>query len=165
MTKLFILHPEVAGGLGPATVISNRPRLNLDEEIVPKVLELEYRFDGWLGDEILESFPCFIVTEALAQTLSSASVLGLHFGHVYVTKSEQFEEMSSSVALPQFRRLIPAGQVDLGTDRVVYAWSGHDLCLTSRSELVVTETALDAMRRHQLSNCDIVELKVQIPDA
>src|SRR3954454_10828086 len=58
----FALEPEVAGQLGDTTM--------LDTSVHPPVIQrLEYRFDGWLGDDLLESFPCFVVTERLANEL------------------------------------------------------------------------------------------------
>ena len=52
------IEPEVAGGLGNETIIDK----NYHPPIVKK---LHYEFNGWLGDDILESFPCFIVSERL----------------------------------------------------------------------------------------------------
>ena len=57
--RYFILEPEIAGGWGERTVA--------DTGIFPPtVTALHYRFDGWRGDELLESFPCFIVTDRFA---------------------------------------------------------------------------------------------------
>ncbi|APF85630.1 hypothetical protein HI806_01945 [Ralstonia solanacearum] len=51
----FFLEPEVAGALGENTVLdaSTHP---------PRVEKLHFEFSGWLGDAILESFPCVIAT-------------------------------------------------------------------------------------------------------
>ena len=55
------LEPEVAGGFGEQTILDNSTH-------PPDVKWLHYVLDGWLGDDILESFPCYIVTERLRRT-------------------------------------------------------------------------------------------------
>ena len=58
----YILEPEVAGGWGEGTIANTSPH--------PPVVEtLEYMFDGWGGDDLLATFPCFIVSEALATAI------------------------------------------------------------------------------------------------
>ena len=47
----FVLKPEVAGELGEASIV--------DTSHWPPIVEnLEYHFQGWLGDVLLASFPC-----------------------------------------------------------------------------------------------------------
>ena len=71
--KYYILEPEVAGGFGENTIMdpTSRP---------PRVTRFHYEFDGWLGDELLETVACFIATKsscrhppavAIQQVLSS----------------------------------------------------------------------------------------------
>jgi hypothetical protein len=62
----YLIEPEIAGGLGDHTEI--------DTEVRPPVVKsLEYRLEGWLGDELLESFPCFIVTSLLRKEFATQS--------------------------------------------------------------------------------------------
>jgi hypothetical protein len=35
---------------------------------------LHHRFEGWLGDELLETFPCFLVSSAMAAALEEAGL-------------------------------------------------------------------------------------------
>lgn len=56
MPRLYKLEPEVAGGWGPSTVVTNRPDLASGTARVPEVACLEYVFDGWMGDDLLAQF-------------------------------------------------------------------------------------------------------------
>ncbi|WP_218572243.1 hypothetical protein [Pseudomonas sp. MN1F] len=86
----FYAEPEVAGGLGDWTV--------LDASVHPPIVRsLQYEFDDWRGDQFLESFPCFIVTEVIAAAIKEAGLSGCSFGHVDVKKSDVFEELNPGV--------------------------------------------------------------------
>jgi len=89
------IEPEVAGGLGKGTVIIS----NVHPPIVKK---LNYEFDGWLGDDILESFPCCIVSERLKDRLVLENLSGIKFEDVTITKSERFYELFPVKELPKF---------------------------------------------------------------
>ena len=158
MENLFLLHPEVAGALGDNTVVANRIQLESGSAIVREITHLEYVFDGWLGDELLESYPCFIVTESLAADLTNANLLGLKLGSVEISISETFEELYPGRNLPAFRRLMPQGEVQITKKGKIRNWSQHDLCLTERAELVVSKRCLDVLQRHQIEQCEVQEL-------
>jgi len=153
MTDLFLLHPEVAGGLGPRTVLKSRGANP------PLVTTLDYQFDGWLGDELLTTFPCFIVSDALAQNLGHAGLTGFVTEDMLVSLSDEFALRAPP--LPKFHRLIPLGAIvvlgDAATD-----WSGHDLCLSENGGLVVTERCLDVLMEHSLANCGVNPLHVVV---
>ncbi|EBG5296072.1 hypothetical protein EVG59_11800 [Salmonella enterica subsp. enterica serovar Dortmund] len=63
------IEPEVAGGFGEATTldISMHP---------PIVFTLEHSFDGWLGDCIMETFPCFVITAKAKVLIESLNLSG-----------------------------------------------------------------------------------------
>ncbi|WP_459204012.1 hypothetical protein ACQVRV_07895 [Ralstonia pseudosolanacearum] len=68
--KYFFIEPEVAGKLGENTV--------LDPTVHPaRVDKLHYKFSGWLGDAMLESFPCVIATQAASDALKQSRA-GFH---------------------------------------------------------------------------------------
>jgi hypothetical protein len=159
--RLFRLHPEVAGGWGPRTTVTNQDAIEAGRATVPLVAVLEYRFEGWLGDELLESFPCFILTDRLANAIHTESLSGAGWGEVLISMSEDFTERHPGVRLPSFKRLLPEGRVTLGGAGEVTSWSGHDFCVADRAELVVTERGLDLLRRHGLKHCEAAELKVE----
>ena len=68
----FVIEPEVAGGFGRATVLDTRTH-------PPQVSRLEYEFDGWLGDDLLTTFPCYIVSRRLQDALEMTDLTGFHF--------------------------------------------------------------------------------------
>jgi hypothetical protein len=130
----FYVEPEVAGGLGENTVMdeSTHP---------PRVSKLDYCFEGWLGDALLESFPCFIVTEAAKSELQNMGVTGARFDAVEVTKSEEFEDLNHGVQLPDFVWLKPEGEP--GRDDVATAEDGR---------LVVSARVLELFKKMGISN-------------
>jgi hypothetical protein len=110
MSAFFSLEPEVAGGLGPNTIMDRRVH-------PPVVSKLHYEFDGWRGDEIVESFPCFLVTESLMARLQAEQLTGMEAGQVEVSISEQFRDSDTGAKLPPFAWLKVvgvAGQDDFG---------------------------------------------------
>jgi hypothetical protein len=89
------VRPEVAGGFGEQT--------ELDFSVSPPdVVKLNYEFSGWLGDDILETYPCFIVTERLRVQVEEAGLTGMHFDSVVISKSEIFDELYPGRELPAF---------------------------------------------------------------
>jgi hypothetical protein len=139
--SFFVLEPEVAGGLGEGTVIS-------DMSVQPPiVISLHYEFQGWLGDDLLESFPCFIVTSRLADKLRRSEMTGYRLAAVKVSTSDLFREMHPRRKLPPFQWLQPVGEA--GVD---------DFGLSSKPHrLVVSKRALECLRGFQLEHCDVSE--------
>lgn len=154
--KLFELEPEVAGGFGKNTVISNFDNVRLKRER-PVVTHLHYEFLGWLGDEILEATPCFIVTENLVESIQKSGLKGFKFVDVEISVTEEFEEIYPGRDLPNFRRILPEGTIEVNGDSFKN-WSGHDFCLSQNSMLVVSEKALAILKKHKFEYCDVTEL-------
>ena len=96
---LYFLEPEVAGELGENTIIENFDNVRLKGER-PKVTHLHYQFTGWLGDEILECTPCFIVTDALSKVIQESTLNGYTFQDVEVSVSDEFTEIYPNIKLP-----------------------------------------------------------------
>ncbi len=140
----FVLDPEVAGGWGEATIadVTVHP---------PAVSKLEYRFEGWLGDDILESFPCYIVTERLYTGLQGSNLSGYSFDEVVVTTSEEFHEVQQlahkPTILPKFKWLKVHGAV-----------GEHDFALSKDYRLAVSEAGLALLQQYNIEHCDISEL-------
>ena len=137
----FKLDPEVAGGWGHNTECVRTPGKPL------VVKKLHYAFDGWLGDELLESSPCFIVTDRLAEAIRGHDVTGYELRDVEVSTSEQFRELYPNRQLPRFKWLHIMGLV--GVDDFGVACDGR---------LVVSDKALAVLRTQQLRNCAIEPL-------
>jgi hypothetical protein len=134
----YIVEPEVAGGLGEGTIMSRNT-------LPPIVTKLHYKFDGWLGDVLLESFPCYIITEETAKKLQAIAATGAAYGDVHVTKSEQFQDMCPNRVLPPFLWLQVTGKP--GVD---------DFGQADDFRLVVSDRVLDVFKASGISNA-IVE--------
>jgi len=90
-----LIEAEVAGALGEKTELDN-------SEFPPLVKRLNYEFDGWLGDDILESFPCYIMTERLKKAIENEKLSGIIFDDVLISKSESFLDLYQDKELPTF---------------------------------------------------------------
>jgi len=133
----YVIEPEVAGELGPGTEI--------DRSVHPPLVgRFEHLFSGWLGDEILECFPCYLVTSRLGEAIVEHGLSGCRLGPVDVSRSEQFEELYPDQELPSFRRLVISGHA-----------GQNDFGLASDYRLVISERAMSVLRAGVISNCDI----------
>lgn len=137
MPRYFVIEPEVAGELGPDTVMDTSVH-------PPKVSELHYDFKGWLGDDLLESFPSFVVTGRCKVALEKAGFSGFTFAPAKVTASDIFLELYPGQSLPDFHWLKVNGVA--GKD---------DVGLASDHRLVVSEEVLRLLRSMRLEHCDV----------
>lgn len=133
--KYYSIEPEVAGGWGKNTVFDRIPGKGTF------VHKLNYEFDGWLGDELLESSPCYIVTERMAREIERAQLTGARFDEVEVTTSEQFRDIYADRQLPKFVWLRVGGK--LGQD---------DFVLGPDRRLIVSDRALELLKRVGISH-------------
>lgn len=138
--KYFSLSPEVAGGLGANTVMDR----NVHPPIVTK---LHYQFDGWLGDDLLESFPVYIATEHLAEQLRTLRPTGVRFAPVEVSTSEQFRDLYPDLKLPPFVWLKIDGKAGM-----------DDFGISGNHELIVSERVMLLLRSFNIAHCDITEV-------
>ena len=138
--RYFTIEPEVAGGLGDRSEVRHvGGRLQVDR--------LHYEFHGWLGDSLLESTPCFIVTEDAANALLRAAATGIRFEAVEVSRSREFDELEPGCELPAFWWLVVDGQA--GRD---------DFGMDAELVLVVSEAALSVLRQVGLRHASIQAL-------
>ncbi|MDB5447643.1 MAG: hypothetical protein JWQ97_2960 [Phenylobacterium sp.] len=135
----FVIEPEVAGGLGPNSSISRAPDGSL------AVAHLHYEFDGWLGDGLLESTPCFIITSRIADEITARCLSGVSFDAAEITTSARFRELRAASSLPLFVWLKVAGEPN-----------GSDFWLAADKRLVVSDRALELLRSAPISHA-IVE--------
>ena len=135
--QYFTLEPEVAGNLGEQSVV--------DTSVHPPVVtSLDYQFDGWLGDELLESFPCFLVTVPVGVALEAAALTGFTLAECTVSRSEQFEELHPGTALPEFRWLQVTGEAGV-----------EDVGMSTDHCLVVSARAHEVLSGFRLEACDV----------
>lgn len=133
----FILEPEVAGELGPHT--------EMDTDVhPPEVRRLHYVITDWLGDSLLESFPCFLISRLLGERAKTEGFTGFNLDVAEVTLSPEAEELLDNDRVLEFcwlRVIANAGFADFG--------------LTPKAQLVVSQRALDILRDGILENCEI----------
>jgi hypothetical protein len=138
--KYYQIEPEVAGGWGKNTVFTQPPGK-------PWVVhKLHYEFDGWLGDELLTSAPCFIGTERLALEIQGQRLTGVRFDKAEITTSDQFRELYPDQGLPKFVWL-----------RIEGSPRQNDFWMTSDLDLIVSERALDVLIRCGISHAAVIE--------
>ena len=129
--RYFQVQPEVAGGFGPHTILDTSAN-RLAHHAVQR---LHYVFDGWLGDEIIGSTPCLLVTQRLADSIKRHGLTGVNFDQVEISRSTLFDEMYPDRELPSFVWM----KVD-GTK-----WAA-DLFFAETGRLVVSERAWELMK-------------------
>jgi len=93
---------------------------------------------------LLESFPCFIATERLANEIKRLNASGARFADVKITQSPEFEELYPDTTLPEFKWLQVFGNP--GQD---------DFGISKDFRLVVSEPILNTLKSYGLSHCDI----------
>lgn len=128
------IEPEVSGGLGVETDINN----NVHPPIIKK---LHYVFDGWLGDDILETFPCFIVSERLMKSIIKNQLKGILFDNVKITKSEEFLDYHTNTRLPDFYWMKVYGKLDV-----------DDFVIAEDYRLLVSEKASEVIGYFNIKN-------------
>ncbi|HEY4326955.1 MAG TPA: hypothetical protein VGN20_23415 [Mucilaginibacter sp.] len=137
----IIIEPEVAGGLGEGTIGDFKPQ-------PPIVEKLNYEFFGWMGDDIIESFPCFIMTERLKNKICDEQLSGIAFDDVFITKSKEFFTRYTNEDLPDFFWAKINGVFGLDDFAI-----GNDLRLT------ISEKAFKILELFNLNHALLEEVK------
>ncbi|MED1608082.1 hypothetical protein P4U90_22455 [Cytobacillus kochii] len=153
---LYFLEPEVSGGHGEDTIYGTEEEITT-KGISGKVKFSHYEFEGWLGDDLLESTPAFIVSSKLGAELENSDFIDYKLEECLITTSDEFKEMYPDIEIPAFSRFIPLGKIEVEEDHFKN-WSGHHFSLSSKGELVVTQEALDFLNRFSIDNCFITHL-------
>lgn len=137
MPALRVLYPSVdfqARSVFDFTVDPPRPK-------APRFVAM-----AWLGDPLVQTSPCFFVTEALALDLQLSGATGFTLTDIELEVDEQFAEFEPDTAgaLPKFVELRP--HLDRSADVFLTA---------SLGELVVSEPVFDLLLKHGLAFCGI----------
>lgn len=133
------IEPEVAGGFGEAT--------KLDTSVHPPVVfTLEYCFDGWLGDCIIEIFPCYVITAEAKISIDNFNLSGVFFDEVMTSKSDVFEELYPNTELPKvyWAKIIGTAGID-------------DFGIANDLRLVVSDNALKILKDCGLKYADVLD--------
>lgn len=135
--------------LQPDPVGEHGENLALDESVhPPRVTHLHIEIDNWVGDDLAESYPCYVVTEGLAQALNNAGIGAYQLREAEVTMADEGRELIDELGLsePKFQWLDVSGTAcedDIGT--------------TAGARLVVSDRALELLRQFRLDRCDVEE--------
>lgn len=132
-----LLKPEVPGEWADGIVAdtSTHP---------PRVSHLQIQMRGWLGDDLLTSFPSFFVTRRLADALRQSPFSGFMLAPMELVSSDIYKQIHPDQPLPACEWLQISGTP--GVD---------DFGLTAQADLVVSGQALDLLRRYHLGNCEV----------
>jgi hypothetical protein len=137
--KHYFVEPEVAGELGDRSI--------LDTSCHPPIVSrLHYRLDGPPADCLIESFPCFAVTEAVMAAILGAGLSGATFEAIELTASEELLELDPAFEVPAVRWLRVSGD------------SGADFAIGADHRLVLSQRALDLLTPHGLDNAVVEEV-------
>lgn len=157
---LYMLEPEVAGEIGENTEYDNFDDVKYKGS-KPEISKLHFVFSGWLGDDILESTPCFIVTDKLKKEIEKSKLRGYEFQDVEILLSDEFIEFYPDRDIPQFKRLIPKGSVVVEGETYT-TWTGDDFNFSDKSYLVVSQRALNLLKQFNVDNCDLYKLSSEL---
>lgn len=134
----YALDPEVAGELGENTVLdpSSHP---------PVVSKLEYEIAGWLGDDLITSFPVYLVSPGLLRAIEEAHLSGYFVNpNSEVTVNEQVVDDFSGSDVLEFKWIEIEGK-----------YGESDLFLTDDFLLGLSDTAWQVFSKFNLSHCDV----------
>ena len=110
----------------------------------PIVSRLHYELADWLGDCIVQTFPCFLAVRSTGAHLTSAAYTGFHLDTAHVTVTDLYREINCNEDPPELDWLVIHGQ------------SGReDFGLTSDAHLVVSSRALRLMQTDGLAHCAV----------
>lgn len=152
--KLLRLEPEVPGQIGNNSIITYK------DGRIDEIKFLHFVFDGWLGDDLVTTYPCYLVSEKLEHALASSDRTGFVFEHAEISVSRTYKQLYPDRIIPNFKRLMMQGTV-LFKDSEYWEWSGHDICRGNKGGLVVTEKAYELMKQFNINHCEITELTQQ----
>ena len=129
--KYHVIEPEVIVGLGGNTLmdITVHP---------PFVRSLDIDLEDWLGDDLMEIFPCYIATEMLAEGLKKTDFSGFEIKNLTLSEAEYFQNnYQLQRELPKFYWLNITGKVN--TD---------DFYINDNLKLSVSDKALHYLKNN-----------------
>lgn len=138
--KYYTLEPEVSLSFGENTILDRASH-------PPTIKNLDLIFEGWLGDDILETFPCFFVTQKLKQLIQLNNLTKVEFELVSPIKSDTFIEMHPDQKLPTIYLLQVLGKVKC-----------DDFGISEENLLIVSHSCLNVLSQANLNHCDIEEI-------
>lgn len=114
-----IVQPEVIVGLG------NKTEFGEDAPPFKTVKKLHINLEDWLGDDLMECHPCYIITDNLKKGLESTDFSGFTFDRLELDRDEYFpDNYRLKKPLPLFHWLKITGKMNVDD---VYIGEGKSL--------------------------------------
>lgn len=133
----YRLEPQVAGELGPDTDLDTRTH-------PPKVKRLEYVLDQPESDDLITSFPVFLVSEQLASRIKKARLHGFKLAKASIGTSDNYRELYAKAMHRDYRWLQITGAV-----------GRSDFWLDNSFNLCVSDRAMAILEAGVLADCEI----------
>jgi hypothetical protein len=133
------LDPQIAGELGGRTVLDSTTH-------PPVVRELEYVLDQPEADDLIQSFPVFLVGVDLARRLQEAGLSGVGLAEAVVRPSAEYTAAYGRAPHRSYRRLQP-GNV------------GEDCWVDDSGRLCVSDRMMRILDDAELSDCLVSEIR------
>lgn len=130
------LEPEVPGEMGSDSV--------LDTAVHPPVVsQFHLEVSGWMGDCLVECFPCFAVTPALAMALHGSDLTGFSLDTMKTTPGAMWLDLHEDEPVPELEWL-----------RVNGTAGAADFGLSGSNTIVVSDRALRVLQTFTLDQAD-----------
>lgn len=137
--KYYCIKPNVAGGLGEKSVLDTTVH-------PPKVAHLHFEFESCPDDDLVGTFPVFLVSERLATALRTSGLSGFEVERAEISGSDIFHELHPKRKPPLFHWL-----------KVSDKPNAQDFGQTSSGDLIVSESALRKLREFSIENAEVFE--------
>jgi hypothetical protein len=135
----YVLDPFVAGQLGERT--------DLDASTHPPVVRhVDYVVDLPTDEDLIQSFPVFLVSEDLAVALAAANLTGFRLDDADVRPSDQYRVLGGGDAPPK-----PYRWLRLVSSEVADCWldEGYRLCVSDEMYAVLSS--------HKIERCEVAK--------
>lgn len=136
----FRLDPQVAGELGEGTELDGRTH-------PPVVSAVEYVLDQPENDDLIQSFPVYLISVDMEQLLIHHGFTGFTLDDAAITAGDVYLEVHGPVPTPHYRWLRIAGRE-----------SDSDCWIDESLQICVSNRMMAAMRALRLDECDVEEI-------
>ena len=130
--KFFILRASTNGDWGPSTIVGPNVTLPGSGHFMRTTTFLEYEFEQWNGDDLLEGEGCWVVSPKLARAISDPAISGAAAQPLVVNFSLNALALSDSDEMKYlscFKRLVPTGFSLYNSKLEVLDWNGEDISI------------------------------------
>ena len=135
----YSIDPQVAGELGDGTVLDSTVH-------PPSVSQVEFILDYPETDDIVQSFPVYLVTSQLAARIEQAEMVGIVLADAIVRPSEEYVAAFGDAPHRSYRWLQPV---------IVDA---ADAWIDSSLQLCVSDRMMSVLEGAVLSDCVATEI-------